>query len=101
MRMTDRYRASTELVNSARVDLYRNGGNTTEDEGLEDHDSDRVEQAPVETPSQDDAPPADSPGPTPLARTGAVSAAGIFAAIALAAGTGWWILRHRDAADQR
>lgn len=101
MRVTDRYRASTELVNSARVDLYRNGGNTTEDEDLEDHDSDRVEQASVETPSQDDAPPADSPGLTPLARTGAVSAAGVFAAIALAAGTGWWILRHRDAADQR
>lgn len=101
MRVTDRYRASTELVNSARVDLYRNGGNTTEGEDLEDHDSDRVEQAPVEAPSQDDTPPADSPGPTPLARTGAVSAAGVFAAIALAAGTGWWILRHRDAADQR
>ncbi|MCI7775530.1 MAG: hypothetical protein MSH55_07120 [Enorma sp.] len=101
MRVTDRYRDDTELVNSARVDLYRNGGNTTEDEDLEDHDSDHVEQAPVEAPSQDDTPPADSPGPTSLARTGAVSAAGVFAAIALAAGTGWWILRHRDAAGQR
>ncbi len=85
MRVTDRYRDGTELVNSARVDLYRNGGNTTEDEDLEGHDSDLVEQTPVEAPSQDDTPPADSPGPTPLARTGAVSAAGVFAAIALAA----------------
>lgn len=101
LRVTDRYRDETELVNSARVDLYRNGGNTTEDEDLEDHDSDRVEQAPVEAPSQDDTPPDDSPGPTPLARTGAVSAAGVFAAIALAAETGWWILRHRNAAGQR
>ena len=32
---------------------------------------------------------------------GAVQCARVFAAIALAAGTGWWILRHRGAAGQR
>ncbi len=40
MRATDAYRAETVLHNAAQVDLYRNGGG----EGLEDHDSDKVEQ---------------------------------------------------------
>ena len=42
MRLTDAYRGNAVLANEARVDLYRNGGG----EGLEDHDSDRVEQTP-------------------------------------------------------
>ena len=54
MRVTDAYQEGTELVNQARVDLFRNGGGTEE---LEDHDRDRVEQAPVTAVS-------------PLARTG-------------------------------
>ena len=45
MRVTDAYRDGETLVNRARVDLFRNGG---EAEGLEDHDRDRVEQSPVE-----------------------------------------------------
>lgn len=40
MRATDEYRAEVPLHNYAQVDLFRNGGG----EGLEDHDSDEVEQ---------------------------------------------------------
>lgn len=40
MRATDRYVSDVKIENSARVDLYRNGGG----EKLEDHDDDRVEQ---------------------------------------------------------
>lgn len=46
MRVTDAYGAGTRLTNHARVDLFRNGGRSDE---LEAHDSDRVEQEPVET----------------------------------------------------
>lgn len=44
MKVTDAYRAGTELANDAEVHLYRNGGG----EGLEDHDHDRVVQSPLE-----------------------------------------------------
>lgn len=56
MRLTDAYQDGTVLANQARVDLYRNGGG----EGLEDHDLDRVEQAPE--------------GDEPLAKAGEASA---------------------------
>lgn len=42
MRLTDRYRDGTPLENSARLDMFRNGGG----QGLEDHDSDNVVQTP-------------------------------------------------------
>lgn len=42
MRVTDAYVEGTQLDNSAKVDLYRNGGG----EDLEDHDSDLVTQTP-------------------------------------------------------
>ena len=46
MHVTDAYGAGARLTNQARVDLFRNGGGSDE---LEAHDSDRVEQEPVET----------------------------------------------------
>lgn len=75
MRVADAYRAGTTLANQARVDLFRNGGGIKE---LEGHDSDRVEQVPVETPAPTEE--------TPLAKTGdaALPAAGV-AAFGLAA----------------
>ena len=44
MRVTDAYVEGTQLDNSAKVDLYRNGGG----DGLEDHDDDEVTQNPKE-----------------------------------------------------
>ena len=62
MRVTDQYVAGTELENTARVDLYRNGGG----DNLEDHDDDRVIQVPRGT-------------ALPLPQTGALPMAGLLA----------------------
>lgn len=48
MRVTEAYRADTKLENEAAVEAYRNGGNITEHEHLEDRDDDRVVQEPRE-----------------------------------------------------
>lgn len=48
MRVTNAYRADTELENEAAVEAYRNGGNIAEHEHLEDRDDDRVVQKPRE-----------------------------------------------------
>ncbi|MCQ4882042.1 hypothetical protein, partial [Alistipes onderdonkii] len=48
MRVADEYAPGTELLNAAKVDLYRNGGALNEDEPLEDHDDDTVRQTPKE-----------------------------------------------------
>lgn len=48
MRVTDAYVAGTQLDNSAKVDLYRNGGG----DGLEDHDDDFVTQVPKKVVSE-------------------------------------------------
>lgn len=47
MQVTDAYKEGMQLDNSARVDLWRNGGGAR----LDDHDKDRVTQA-LETPSK-------------------------------------------------
>lgn len=62
MRVTDQYVAGTELENTARVDLYRNGGG----DDLEDHDNDRVIQVPKDV-------------PLPLPQTGVLPMAGLLA----------------------
>ncbi len=54
MRVTDHYQAGTTLENSARVELYRNGGSLHEHEQLEDADLDRVVQAPISTALDDE-----------------------------------------------
>lgn len=48
MQVTDDYREGTTLDNFARVDLYRNGGDTADGGKLEDHDTDKVTQTPKE-----------------------------------------------------
>ena len=48
MQVTDDYREGTSLDNYAKVDLYRNGGDTEDGGKLEDHDSDKVTQTPKE-----------------------------------------------------
>ena len=48
MQVTDDYREGTTLDNFARVDLYRNGGDTADGGKLEDHDTDKVTQTPTE-----------------------------------------------------
>lgn len=76
MRVTDGYREGTTLDNYAKVDLYRNGGDTDSDGNLEDHDSDQVTQTPKSTVS---------PLPqTGLGRVRNVALAGSFAMAALA-----------------
>lgn len=49
MQVTDAYRDDVPLINSAHVDLFRNGGDIGEDTSLEDHDEDTVEQMPRST----------------------------------------------------
>ena len=44
MQVTDEYVDGTPLHNGVRLDLFRNGGNTGETTGLEDHDEDEVMQ---------------------------------------------------------
>ena len=44
MQVTDEYVEGAPLHNGVRLDLFRNGGNTTETSGLEDHDEDEVVQ---------------------------------------------------------
>lgn len=78
MRVTGECAEGTILENEARVDLFRNGGG---EEGLEDHDSDHVEQSPVTL---------DEPGT--LAKTGdaatpALGAAGLGAGLTLVGAT--------------
>lgn len=47
MQVTDEYTEDTELENTASLDLYRNGGDLSEDTQLEDHDDDTVVQQPA------------------------------------------------------
>ena len=79
MRVTDRYVAGTELENTARVDLYRNGGG----DNLEDHDEDRVVQVPRDI-------------TLPLPQTGVLPVAGLL--VLASAGTMAWrrALRQKD-----
>lgn len=44
MQVTDEYVEGAPLHNGVRLDLFRNGGNTAETTGLEDHDEDEVVQ---------------------------------------------------------
>ena len=81
MKVTDAYVEGTELLNSASVDVYRNGG----DDRLEAHDADEVKQAPKTFVGS-------------LMQTGA-SLLGPTAAMALTAGVamgGYELLRRRE-----
>lgn len=70
MRVTESYVEGTSLTNTARVDLYRNGGSST----LEDHDTDEVAQTPR----------TQAPQPERLAQTGKTPLGPIFALTACA-----------------
>lgn len=90
MQVTDEYTEGTTLDNSAKVDLYRNGGGND----LEDHDEDFVTQVPKKIVSETPATPGKS-----LDQTGSnlLAAACACAAVAAAAG-GAYAYRKRMAA---
>lgn len=84
LRVTDDYTGETVLVNSATVDLYRNGGALGGDEPLEDHDGDEVLQAPKT--EEEPTPPSRSERPSrPLAQTDGTS---LVPAVTATAGVG-------------
>lgn len=91
MQVTDDYVEGTQLDNSAKVDLYRNGGGN----GLEDHDDDFVTQVPKKIVSETPATPGKN-----LDQTGSdlLVAACACAAVAAAAG-GAYAYRKRKAAS--
>ena len=71
-------------MNSATVDLYRNGGALGGDEPLEDHDGDEVLQAPKT--EEEPTPPSRSERPSrPLAQTDGTS---LVPAVTATAGVG-------------
>lgn len=75
LRVTGSYRDGVELVNRARLDLYRNGGG----DRLEDHDEDVVVQVPLTV-----VPLLDQTGVLPIALLLAATAAGGIAVAATA-----------------
>ena len=75
LRVTGSYRDGVELVNRARLDLYRNGGG----DRLEDHDEDEVVQVPLTV-----VPLLDQTGVLPIALLLAATAAGGIAVAATA-----------------
>ena len=90
MQVTDAYTEGTQLDNSAKVDLYRNGGGTD----LEDHDKDFVTQVPKTVKREAPEKPAGT-----LDQTGGnlLAVAGACAAAAAVAGSAYAVRRRKAA----